>query len=262
MSDQEKAPETTPEKCGFLNKIKTPIMLTFKLLNSATLLFSIGLVIFNLCVQFVPVFENLINGKMEEAGVSDGMMQTFVTISTLLVSFLSGICAMGMESAGYKDEWENPIFVLFGKIYLLPIKMIIYVTVFGIIGFGALILVGVLHSGVATIDWAGALESQILGGCGDTLGDLVDPLQQDNNCCGLIMDSSSCGNYESNVPSYNCDCQYAVGTTDFDTHCVLVADAVIDYNCTFTGVTPIGIYKTGCMDTGRILSELERKILK
>jgi len=260
MSDQEKTPETTPEKCGFLNKIKTPIMLIFKLLNSATLLFSIGLVIFNLCVQFVPVFENLINGKMEEAGVSDGMMQTFVTISTLLVSFLSGICAMGMESAGYKDEWENPIFVLFGKIYLLPIKMIIYVTVFGIIGFGALILVGVLHSGVATIDWAGALESQILGGCGDTFGDLVDPLQQDNNCCGLIMDSSSCGNYESNVPS-NCDCQYAVGTTDFDTHCVLVAYAVIDYNCTFTGVTPIGIYKTGCMDTGRILSELERKML-
>lgn len=222
----------------------------FKTLNGLVSLLAVILIIFNMVVSLNSEYKKRVEIAASTAGISANMIQTFVTLSTLIVSILSGICAMGMESAGYRVEWNNDIFQIMGKINVMKIKMVIYLVFTGIVGVATLIACGLLQSGLVHPPIGDAFRGSTLGKCGDMATSLVKPLQAKSKCCGVAftkvngtVGSGKCGGWESNKP-IGCDCDPATDSAK----CMTKATAVSDFECTFdASFKGKGIWKNDCI---------------
>merc|ERR1712066_1086437 len=106
-------------------------------LNGLIILFSIVLVIYNLLVTTASFASSWLSSFAAIIGISTSAIQTFLVLSTLLVSFFSGIAAFGMEAANFRDEWDNSIFHVC-CCNLLKTKMAIYVLITMVFGLGLL----------------------------------------------------------------------------------------------------------------------------
>lgn len=231
------------------------LRLIFITLNWLIIFISLLLVIFNLLVSFASFASTYVNELATVIGVSSTVVSSFLVLSTLLVSFFSGIASLGMESAAYRDEWDNPIFHVC-CCNLLKTKMVAYIVVTMVFGIGLLVATALFHTGLVKLDYDTILESYTLGSCNDVISSLVKPLQTPNHCCGITMTSgtnSTCGNWLNEQPD-QCGCNVAADDTGF---CISTADATANYGCVINAATSLtddtgsvgnndGIFSQGC----------------
>ena len=133
----------------------------FLVVNWIVIAISILLVIFNLLVSFAAFAENFINDIGAAIGLSSSTVTSFLVISTLLVSFFSGVASLGMESAAYREHWNS----VAGKemfsiccCHIMKTKMGIYLTVTFVFGLGLVVATALFNTGLVRIDINGLLQ--------------------------------------------------------------------------------------------------------
>jgi len=147
-----------------------------------------------------------------------------------------------MEAASFRKYWRTKVFVVCG-ISILKLKMWIYIIFTSIIGIGLLVVTGLFHGQLINLDYSNFLSGLTITECG-TVGSLVKNLHQANKCCGLTMNSTTCGQWANSITdSTNCGCTVGVDGNN----CELVQTAENNYNCQIdSGLSTTGIYTVGC----------------
>lgn len=243
---------------SFATKVKIgTVRSIFLVVNWIVLAISILLVIFNLLISFAAFAENFVNEVGAAIGVSNSVITSFLVISTLLVSFFSGIASLGMEAAAYREHWNTPA----GKemfqtccCHIMKTKMAIYCVVTFTFGLGLLVATGLFNTGLVKVDINSLLNTVTLGSCNDVLGSLIIPLQTPNQCCGLeTFNTTTCGSWENNIPR-SCGCDPSLN----ETGCMTAADATAAFSCVINddfvslidsdGNQETGMWTTGCDD--------------
>lgn len=228
----------------------------FLALNWFVLFISILLVIFNLLVSFAAFAENFVNEVAAALGLSSSIVTSFLVISTLLVSFFSGVASIGMEAAAYREHWHTEAGLQMFRIcccHIMKTKMAIYIVVTFVFGLGLVIATALFNTGLVRVNLEAILDDYTLGSCGDVISNLMIPLHTPNNCCGINFNTTNCGNWLNNVPQ-QCGCEPGV-----DANCVLpnAAEAAAcqisseNEQTTLTdsnGVLQQGVYVQGCRD--------------
>lgn len=242
--------------CATKCKIGT-VRTIFLVLNWIVLAISILLVIFNLLISFAAFAENFVNEVAAALGLSSSIITSFLVISTLLVSFFSGVASVGMEAAAYREHWNTPAGKEMFQIcccHIMKTKMAIYCVVTFVFGLGLLVATGLFNTGLVTVDINSLLDGFTLGSCNDVIGSLIIPLQTPNQCCGLdTFNTTNCGSWENNIPR-SCGCDPSLN----ETGCITAADAVSSFSCVINDATvslidsdgnqEVGMWTTGCDD--------------
>ena len=94
------------------------------------------------------------------------------------------------------------------------------------------------------VDVESKLTQYTLGSCNDIVADLVKPLQSTSQCCGIVFNSTSCGQWENGVPL---DCACSAEDQNDSNLCISNTEAVANYGC--SSVTDSFIYKNGCLNS-------------
>lgn len=202
------------------------------------------------------VFEEVITNF----GITPSMFSYILTTSSLLCGLFSGIATMGMEAANFRDHWDNPIFQVCGG-SMLRTKMGIYSVITGLASVTIVVICTLLQTDILPFTFSHVLELWTLGGPNDVFSGLIEPLQQEYNCCGINFVNQTeaenlpagypptCGSYVGGVP-IGCEC-YPTNSTN----CESGETANDVYGC---DIKPDEfIYTEGCLDvfTEKYLSE-------
>ena len=225
------------------NGLRIGVTSIFIFLNALVILFSILLVVYEIVTTVSNFADSWDTDISSVLNVSTSAVQTFMVVSTLLATFFSAIAAYGMEAANFRQHWEDELFTLC-CCHLLKAKMMIYILITGIGSIAILTVTALFHTNVIFVDVENKLDAYILGSCNDIVADLVKPLQPSNQCCGIRMNSTSCGNWENNVPL---ECACSSEDQNDANLCVSASEAASQFGC--SGVTDAFIYKNGCLTT-------------
>ena len=141
-----------------VTKIITPIFVLFNLL---IIILSIAFVIWNLVATFFTVSSEWISEVSAATNVDVSTLNTIILLGTILVSFFSGLAAMGMEAANFRKYWRTKVFVVCGM-SILKLKMWIYIGFTSIIGIGLLVVTGLFHGQLINLDYSTFLSGLII----------------------------------------------------------------------------------------------------
>lgn len=222
--------------------------------NGFIILASVGLILYNLLITFGgEQIQDVFEETIMSFGITPSMFNYILTTSSLLCGLFSGIATMGMEAANFRDHWENPVFEVCGM-SMLRVKMGIYSVITGIGALTIAVLTSLLQTDIIPFTFESILEVWTLGGPNDVFSGLIDPLQEDYQCCGIQFLNETeaqenpqvaepCGGYFHGIPK-GCDCD---GTDKNLTNCFDAAYVNAKYKCNIREEKYI--YTDGCLET-------------
>lgn len=108
--------------CRITTNVLTPIFIVF---NALIILLSLVFVIWNLAATFLAISSQWLNELSSLTSIPISSLNTIILLGTLIVSFFSGLAAMGLEAASFRKYWKTEVFTCCG-ISILKLKMWVY----------------------------------------------------------------------------------------------------------------------------------------
>ena len=239
--------------CNLLKCIsQKTVYYTFILINSLVWLAAVSLIIYNIAETLSGIVGlSSIYSIPTIPGISSYATQTILVISTFLVTLFSGIAAMGMESASYREYWNKEPFVSCFCFCILKWKMGVYIFVVGFIGILIFLIALFLQTGIIDLNLTDILTNVTLGTCNNLFENEILSFQENNDCCGIEFslpksnsDVPTCANWYGNVPK-GCGCD----TTYNNSKCMTISYAENTYGCKIGDNSGFdGIWSQGCLN--------------